>query len=199
VKPPSPEAVTALLRAWSHGDEKARDRLLPLVYADLRRRAARFLRRERPDHTLQPTALVHEAYMRLVGQSADWQNRSHFFGVASEMMRRVLVDHARARRAARREGDRFQVTLDEGLAVSQPREVDLVALDAALEELAALDARQGRMVELRFFGGLSLEETAEALGVSLATVKRDWHSAKAWLFRRMTGKPSPTAGGRDDA
>jgi len=186
LKPPSPEAVTALLQAWSRGDAGARDRLIPLVYDDLRRRAARQLRRERSGHTLQPTALVHEAYLRLLGQKdVVWQNRAQFFGIASQMMRRILVDHARGHQAAKREGAQFRVTLDEAVAVADQRDVDLVLLDQALEELSAFDARQGRIVELRFFGGLSIEETAEALGISPATVKREWALAKAWLHRRM--------------
>ena len=184
-KPP-PEAITALLRAWSEGDESARDQLLPVVYADLRRRAAAYLRRERRDHTLQPTALVHEAYIRLAGQrNAAWQNRSQFFAVASQMMRRILVDHARSRKAAKRPGSALRVELEEDVAAIAPLDVDLLLLDQALDELTSLDARQGRMVELRFFGGLSHEETAEALGVSLATVNRDWRLAKAWLHQRV--------------
>lgn len=186
MKPSSPEAVTAVLQAWSQGDAAARDRLIPLVYDDLRRLAARQLRRERPSHTLQPTALVHEAYLRLLGQKdVVWENRAQFFGIASQMMRRILVDHARGRQAAKREGARLRVTLDEAAAVAGERDVDLVLLDQALDELSALDPRQGRIVELRFFGGLSIEETAEALGISPATVKREWPVAKAWLHRRM--------------
>lgn len=183
---PSQEAVTSLLQAWSQGDVRARDELFPLVYEELRRRASAYMRRERRDHTLRPTALVSEAYLRLIGQrSAAWQNRSHFFGVASQMMRRILVDHSRAVAAAKRPRPGLRVTLDERLAVAAPREVDLVLLDQALEELAALDERRSRVVELRFFGGLSLEESAEVLGVSLATVNRDWRLAKAWLHHRL--------------
>ena len=182
---PSPEAVTTLLQAWSQGDESARDQLLPLVYDELRKRAAAYLRRERRDHTLPPTALVHEAYLRLVGQRSAWQSRAQFFGVASQMMRRILVDHARARKAAKRPGSGLRVALQEDAGAVDPIEVDLILLDRALDELAALDQRQGRVVELRFFGGLSLEEIAETLGVSLATVNRDWRLARAWLHQRV--------------
>jgi len=183
---PVPAAVTTLLQAWSQGDVRARDELFPLVYEELRRRASAHMRRERRDHTLRPTALVNEAYLRLVGQrSAEWQNRSQFFGVASQMMRRILVDHGRAAAAAKRPRPGLRVTLDNALAAVVPRELDLVLLDQALDELAALDERQSRVVELRFFGGLSLEEIAELLGVSLATVNRDWRLAKAWLHQRL--------------
>ncbi len=180
-KPPR-EALTALLQAWSRGDTSARDQLLPMVYAELRRRAENHLRRERPDHTLQPTALVHEAYLRLCEQNAGWKNREQFFALASQLMRRVLVDHARARNAAKRPSGKTRVTLA-GEAASQ--EVDLIELDEALEQLAAADARQARIVELRFFGGLSLQEVGSVLDVSLATVNREWRSARAWLYRRI--------------
>jgi RNA polymerase sigma factor (TIGR02999 family) len=183
VKPRSPESVTALLQAWNTGDAEAGRRLIPLVYGELRRRAGGYLRRERPGHTLQPTALVHEAYLRLVGLQVHLRNRSQFFGVASNLMRRILVDHARRRRAAKR--DAIRVTLNE---VAQPvaeRAVDLVRLDEALTELSALDARQARVVELRYFGGLTLQEAAKVLGVSVPTVKRDWALARAWLFDRL--------------
>jgi RNA polymerase sigma factor (TIGR02999 family) len=183
--PPSPEAVTRLLRAWSEGDLAARDQLVPLVYDELRRRAAAYLRRERRGHTLQPTALVHEAYSRLAAQHEPFKNRSQFFAMASQMMRRVLVDHARAHHARKRASGGLRVDLTEGLAVAEPRELDFMALDRALEELAALDERQVRLVELRFFGGLTAEEAAEALSVSLATANRDWALARAWLFRRL--------------
>lgn len=182
---PPPEAVTRLLRAWSEGDLAARDELVPLVYDELRRRAASYLRRERRGHTLQPTALVHEAYGRLAAQHEPFQNRAQFFAMASQMMRRVLVDHARAHQARKRASGGLRVDLTEGLAVSQPRPVDLITLDRALEELAALDERQARLVELRFFGGLTAEESADALQVSLATANRDWALARAWLFRRL--------------
>ena len=180
--PPAGE-VTRLLEAWSRGDLSARDALIPVVYAELRRRAAAYLRRERPGHTLRPTALVHEAYLRLCAQDAGFQNRDHFFGMASRLMRRILVDHARARGAAKRGGP-LQVTSGEDPAV-QPPPLDLLDLDRALEELAALDEREGRLVELRYFGGLTLEETARVLGVSLATAKNDWSHAKAWLLTRL--------------
>ena len=177
--------VTALLRAWSRGDEGARDALLPLVYEELRRRAAAYLRRERRGHTLQPTALVHEAYLRLVGQDVAWKDRAHFFGLASEIMRRVLVDHARSRKAGKRAGGWTRVELDEAVALSEQRDIDLVVLDQALAELSDLDPRHGRIVELRFFGGLTLEQTAAVLGVSPATVKRDWSLARTWIYRRV--------------
>ena len=180
--------VTELLRAWSGGDRTARDRLMPLVYGELRRRAAAHLRRERRGHTLQPTALVHEAYLRLVDQrSAVWQNRAQFFGVAAEMMRRILVDRARAHRSAKRSGQWARVTLDPALAATNPLDVEVLDLDRALTDLAAFDTRKSRIAELRFFGGLSLKETGEVLGVSLATVERDWQVARAWLFGRLTG------------
>jgi RNA polymerase sigma factor (TIGR02999 family) len=181
--------VTRLLQAWRDGDEAARDRVIPLVYAELRRRAAGHLRRERRGHTLRPTDLVHETYLRLCGQDPAWRNREQLFGVASQLMRRILVDHARMRAALKRGGVR--VTLAEDMAASPTAEPDLLDLDAALEELAALDERQVRLVELRFFGGLAIEEAARVLGVSVATANRDWVTAKAWLFRRLKRrKPS---------
>jgi RNA polymerase sigma factor (TIGR02999 family) len=183
-----PGPVTSLLRAWSRGDEVAREQLVPLVYAELRRRAAGYLRRERQGHTLDPTALVHEVYLRLVDQRAvEWQNRAHFFGIASQMMRRILVDHARSQKAQKRGGDGVRVELDEAVAGGAARDLDLEALDAALDELEQLDGRQSRIVELRYFGGLSIEETAEVLKLSPATVKRDWTLARAWLHRRLKG------------
>jgi RNA polymerase sigma factor (TIGR02999 family) len=180
VEPPRREEVTGLLQAWSRGDEAARDRLFPLVYQELKRRAASYLRRERAGHTLQPTALVHEAYLRLSEQNEGWKNRAQFFAVASQIMRRILVDDARRRHAAKR-----NITLGEGMLASDPREVDLIALDAALDQLAAADPRQARMVELRFFGGLTQKEVGDLLGVSLATVNREWRLAKAWLYQRI--------------
>ena len=178
--------VTELLVAWRQGDEAARDRLMATVYAELRRRAGGFLRRERPGHALQATALVHEAYLRLVDQDrVVWQNRAHFLAVAAQLMRRILVDHARAEQAGKRGGARQRVTLSEGHAVQEAKELDVLALEDALEELAALDPQQARVVEMRYFGGLSIEETAEALGISPATVKRDWALARAWLYRRL--------------
>ena len=179
--------VSELLHAWGEGDTQARDDLLPLVYAELRAQAARYLRRERRDHTLQPTALVHEAYLRLIGQTrVSWQNRAHFFGVAAEMMRRILVDHARKHQAAKRPGVAMKVAWDDRIGAAQPVDCELLLLDQALTELAARDERQARVVELRYFGGLSEQETSEVLAVSRATVTRDWNVARAWLYRRMT-------------
>jgi RNA polymerase sigma factor (TIGR02999 family) len=182
---PPPGDITRLLQSWSQGDDVAREELAALVYSELHRRAVAMLRREQKGHTLRPTALVHEAYLRLVGQRTSWRNSSHFFGVASQAMRRVLVDHARARHAAKRAEGGLRVELTEALASSEPREVDLLALDAALDALASRDPEQARLVELRFFGGLSHEEAAEVMGVSLASAKREWSLAKAWLFRRL--------------
>ncbi|HEY6508408.1 MAG TPA: ECF-type sigma factor, partial [Vicinamibacterales bacterium] len=180
--------VSGLLEAWSHGDDQARDRLLDVVYQELRRRAAAHLRRERVGDTLQPTALVHEAYLRLVKQDGAWQNRGQFFGVASQMMRRILVDRARARNMTKRSGQWARVTLDEGAGVAQAREVDVLDLDRALVELATFDPRKSQVAELRFFGGLSLDETGHALGLSVATVERDWKAARAGLYARLTAK-----------
>ena len=180
------DELTAVLRAWSDGDPAAEAKLLPLVYDQLRRQAAHQLRRERPGHSLSPTAVVHELYLRLVPQErASWVNRAQFFAVASRLIRRVLVDHARARRTAKRAGGWQRVTLADDVAEAGPLDLDLLALDRALEELAALDARRARLVELRYFGGLSLDETAAALGVSAATVSREWQLARAWLHRRL--------------
>jgi RNA polymerase sigma factor (TIGR02999 family) len=182
-----PTEMTALLRAWGSGDKSALDRLLPLIYDELRRLAAHYLRAERPDHTLQPTALVHEAYLRLSQTNRmTLQDRAHFFRLAAEMMRRVLVDHARKRRAAARGGGETKVALDEALGLAGRQELDLLALDDALSQLAVIDPQPSRVVELKFFGGLSNEETAEALGVSPATVKRDWAWAKAWLHQELS-------------
>jgi RNA polymerase sigma-70 factor (ECF subfamily) len=179
--------VTGLLQAWSAGNPNAQEELLPLVYKELRRRAAGHLRRDRRDHTLQPTALVHEAYLRLVGQrDVDWQSRTHFFALASRMMRRILVDHARARAAAKRPDAALRVTLNGDLASVDPRGCDLLMLDQALSELAVLDERQESIVELCYFGGLTEVEVAGALSVSRSTVARELRSAKAWLYRRMT-------------
>jgi RNA polymerase sigma factor (TIGR02999 family) len=180
------EGITRLLNAWQEGDAGARDRLFVLVYEELRRRAGVQLRRERQGHTLRPTALVNEVYLRLMGQDrVKWQNRAQFFGIASETMRRVLVDHARERKAAKRGGTAVRVALEEDVASTDAREVDLIALDTALDELANLDARQGRVVELRFFGGLGTAEIADVLDVSRATVDRDWRFARTWLYRRL--------------
>jgi RNA polymerase sigma factor (TIGR02999 family) len=181
-----PPDITVLLKEWSGGNLQARDRLVPVVYDELRRRAAAQLRRERSGHTLQPTALVHEVYLRLVDQDrADWQNRAQFFAVASQIMRRVLVDRARARNMAKRSGRWARVSLVEDAARGSPRDVDVLDLDIALDELAAFDARKARVAELRFFGGLSLEESATVLDTSVATTMRDWQAARAWLFNRL--------------
>jgi RNA polymerase sigma factor (TIGR02999 family) len=180
-----------LLIQWSKGDSAALEALVPLVYDELRRLAQLYLSREKPGHTLSSTALVHEAYLRLVKQKdVTWQNRAHFFGVAARMMRRILVDHARRHGYAKRGGGAVTLALDETMAPAPQREVGLVALDDALDTLAKLDERQSRMVELRFFGGLSIEETSEVLGVSAPTVKREWASARAWLFREISGSPN---------
>jgi RNA polymerase sigma factor (TIGR02999 family) len=184
-----PPDVTEILQEVRQGDKDAAARLMPLVYDELRRLAEHYLRQERPDHTLQATALVHEAYLKLIDQRrVDWQNRAHFFAVAAQLMRRILVDHARRHRASKRGGFQHKLSLDEAIDYSQSRDVDLVALDDALHALAHLDERQSQIVELRFFGGLTIEETAEALGVSPATVKVDWSMAKAWLRREISGE-----------
>ena len=178
--------VTLILQEWSDGDTGAPERLMPLVYAELRRLARDYLRRERPAHTLQPTALVHEAYLRLVDQTRlTWQNRAHFYGVAAQMMRRILVDHARTRGAQKRGGPAQQLSLDEARFSPEERPADLVALDEALKALAETDERKARVVELRFFAGLNMEETAEVLKVSEKTVRRDWQMAKLWLHREL--------------
>ena len=176
--------VTALLLAWSDGDQAAASRLIDAVYDELRRVARRHLRGER-DHSLAPTALVHEVYLKLVDQRrVRWQNRAHFFGIAAQLMRRILVDHARSRAAAKRGRDRT-VCLDAADAATPPFDVDILALDAALDKLGALDARQSKLVELRFFAGLTVEEVAAALDVAPITVKRDWAHARAWLFHEL--------------
>lgn len=178
--------VSQLLQAWGRGDLQAREDLIPLVYQQLRKRAAAYLRRERQDHILQPTALVNEAYIRLMGQQrVTWLNRAQFFGVASQMMRRILVDHARERQAAKREGG-VRVELVDGVATVPPLDCELLMLDDALQELARLDERQAHIVELKYFGGLSEEEVAAVLSLSRATITREWQSARAWLYRRMT-------------
>ena len=182
----SPHQITQLLKDWGNGDETARDQLMPLVYEELRHMAHRHMRKEPSGHTLQTSALVHEAYMRLVDQKAvQWQNRAHFYGIAAQMMRRILVDHARGRQYAKRGGDARPVSLDEGAIVSEERAAEVVALDEALISLAAIDQRKSQIVTLRFFGGLSIEETAAVLAVSPGTVMRDWTLAKAWLRREM--------------
>ena len=181
--------VSQLLLNWGQGDEAARNELIPLVYGELRRIARRYLSRERPDHTLQSGALVHEAYLRLLHKEPpQWQNRAHFFGVAAQLMRHILVDHARSRLAGKRGAGAPRLALDPQMALPQKREMDLVALDDALTKLASLDSQQSRLIELRFFGGLSIEETAVVLGISPATVKREWTTARAWLQREMKRK-----------
>jgi RNA polymerase sigma factor (TIGR02999 family) len=180
--------ITELLRGWSRGDKDAADKLLPLVYRELKKIAAAHMRRERGNHTLVATALVHEAFLRLAGQDADFENRGQFFGVAASMMRRVLVDHARARHAAKRPRAELAINVDDAnLAAPTGAPIDLLGLDAALDELAKFDERQARLVELRYFAGLTSEQVAEVLGVSLSTVKREWNLARAWLYRRLQG------------
>ena len=182
-------SITKLLFRWREGDQDALQQLMPLVYDELRRLARHYLRQERTDHTLQSTALVHEAYLRLAGENPpEWQNRAHFFGIAANIMRRILVECARGRKAAKRGGDACYLNLDETLAFSNPLNLAVLELDRALSELAELDAQQSRIVELRFFAGLSIEDTSEVMGISRATVKRDWVSARAWLYRAMTGE-----------
>jgi len=179
--------VTQLLLRWSEGDKAALGKLMPLVYRELRRLAGHYMRRERPGHTLQASALVNEAYLRLVDyRRMQWQNRAHFFAVAAQAMRRVLVEHARSRQYAKRGGTAQRISLDDVAVLTDQQAAELVALDDALTSLEALDARKVRIVELRYIGGLSIEEAAETLGVSTATVERDWRSAKAWLYRAIS-------------
>jgi len=183
--------VTRLLVNWSKGDQQALEDLTPLVYGELRRLAGRYLRRERSDHTLQSTALVHEAYLRLVDQrNVQWQNRAHFFGVAAQLIRRILVDYARSHQTLKRGAGACKLSLDEAIGAPEKRDLNVVALDDALDDLAKIDPQQSRIVELRFFAGLSIEETAEVLKISPATVKRDWVVAKAWLYRNISGRES---------
>jgi len=190
----SPEEVTGLLLAWSDGEQTALEKLMPLVYAELHRLAKRYMRREHVGHTLQTSALVNEAYLRLIdARSVRWQNRAHFFAVSARIMRRILVDFARAKQNLKRGGGAPQITLDEGLVVSPESGADLLALDEALERLAVLNERQSRVVELRYFGGLNEDEVAEALKVSPRTVRSDWILARAWLYRELS------RGGSDDA
>jgi RNA polymerase sigma factor (TIGR02999 family) len=180
--------ITHLLKEWSEGDQQALDELTPLVYEELRQQAARYLRKERPNHSLQATALINEAFLRLIDvKDVQWQNRAHFFAIAANLMRRILVDHARRRDAEKRGGSQVCLTLDEGLAWASEPDVDLLAIDEALDKLAVIDEQQARVVELRFFSGLTVEETAIALGVSPKTVKRDWSVARAWLKREIGG------------
>lgn len=184
---PAPHEVTQLLVAWSHGDQAAVDRLFPLVAAELHRLAHRFMRREPTGHTLQTTALVNEAYLRLVDASqVAWQDRAHFFAVSATLMRRILVDFARSRRYRKRGGDAVTLRLDEAMVPVPPPGIDVIALDEALERLSAFDPRASRIIELRFFGGLTIDETAEVVGVSARTIKHEWATAKAWLFGELS-------------
>ena len=183
--PTGSNQVTALLKKWRDGDQEALNSLMPLVYDELRRLARRYLRQERLDHTLQSTALVHEAYLRLVDRPAQVQNRQHFYAIAAQLMRQILVDSAPSRSAAKRKYA-VKLTLDRSVALPQQANLDLLALDDALTGLSRLSPRQSRIVELRFFGGLSIEETSEVLGLSSATIERDWTNARAWLYREMT-------------
>jgi len=184
-----PKNVTDLLIDWSNGDQTAYERLVPLVYTELHRLAHRYMRRERADHTLQTTALVNEAYVRLVDQtSTRWQNRGQFFGICAELMRRILVDYARQQQYQKRGGGAQRVTLDETAQVTEEKTVDLVALDEALENLAKFDPRKARVVELRFFGGLNVDETAEVMGIHANTVIRDWSAARSWLYNAVTSE-----------
>jgi RNA polymerase sigma-70 factor, ECF subfamily len=183
----SPQGVTQLLKAWGNGEQQALDQLMPLVYTELHRLAHRYMGRERSAHLLQPTALVHEAYERLVNlKDVSWQNRAHFFGVSAQLMRRILVDYARSRRYNKRGGEWRQVPLNEAVAVFRDRRTDIVALDDALRTLAEIDARKSSVVEMRFFGGLSIKEVAEVLKVSQETVMRDWRLARVWLLRELS-------------
>ena len=183
--------VTQLLVNWSQGDQGALEQLMPLVYGELRRLASSYLRRERSNHTLQSTALVHEAFMRLVNQQdVQWRNRAHFYAIAAQMIRRILVDYARSQHADKRGAGAVKLELDEAMAVPHQPEIDLLGLNDALDQLAELDARQSRVVELRFFAGLSIEETAEVMHLSPASIKREWNTARAWLFRQMTRQPA---------
>jgi RNA polymerase sigma factor (TIGR02999 family) len=180
--------ITKLLLGYGRGDKEALDELMPVVYDELRRQAARYLRREQAGHTLQTTALIHETYVRLVDQRhVQWQNRAHFFGIAAQLMRRILVDHARTKKRVKRGGSDIRVSLDDADVSVKEKDLDVVALDEALQRLSAIDEQQSRVVELRFFSGLTVEETAEAMGISKATVKRDWSMAKAWLHRELSG------------
>jgi RNA polymerase sigma factor (TIGR02999 family) len=184
---PRPPEVTQLLRAWQNGDEAALETLTSLVQAELHRLARHYMARERVDHTLQPTALINEAWLRLIDwRNANWQNRAHFFAISAQLMRHILVDHARRRSYAKRDDERQKVSIDQALEVNLERSSDLVAIDDALNSLSSLDPRQGKVVELRFFGGLSEEETAEVLKISAKTVQREWNKAKAWLYYELS-------------
>ena len=186
---PASQDLTQLLLAWNQGDQSALERLLPLVDAELRRLAHAYMRRENPDHTLQTSALINEAYLRLVDQQqVRWQNRAHFFGITAQLMRRILLDHARGHARVKRGGAAHFVPLEEAAQVSEQKAAELIALDEALQELERFDARKSRLVELRFFGGLNNEEVAEVMGLSLRTVEREWRKAKAWMYQALTGE-----------
>jgi RNA polymerase sigma factor (TIGR02999 family) len=188
--PSTSRDLSQLIVSWRNGDKAALDEMSGVLYQELRRLARYVLSSERPNHTLQPTGLVHEAYLRLVSQKdVDWRNRAHFLGIAASMMRRILINYAEARKAAKREGYADAIGLEDALGVFTNPQVDFLELNRALDELAKLDSQQGKVVELRYFGGLSIEETAEVLGMSPATVKRDWSTARLWLFQRMGGTP----------
>jgi RNA polymerase sigma factor (TIGR02999 family) len=188
---PQPKDVTTLLVEWSAGNSQAFNELVPLVYDQLRQLAARQLRRERPNHTLHSTALVHEAYLKLIDQRrVQWKDREHFFAVASQVIRRILVTYARSRHASKRGSGATMLAFDESIALPDRKDVDLVALDDALESLSRLDAQQGRIIELRFFGGLSIDGTARVMGISTSSVTRDWNVARAWLFRELSRSAS---------
>jgi RNA polymerase sigma factor (TIGR02999 family) len=190
--PALPQEITQLLMKWSQGDKSALDQLVPLVYPELRRLAKRHMNRENPGHTLQTSALINEAYLKLVDQqNVEWQNRAHFFAVAAQLMRHILVDHARTRNYAKRGGGAPKVPLDEAAALTEQRAAELIALDDALRDLATLDERRSQIIELRFFGGLSLDETAEVINISPSTVQREWRAAKAWLHHTMTNRGEP--------
>ena len=184
------DEITQLLVAWSHGEESALEALTPIVYGELRRLAQSYMRRERAEHTLQSTAIVHEAFIRLIDQNVEWQSRAHFFAIAARMMRRILVDHARAKSRSKRGAGMTHVEIDDQVMQSPARSVDLMALDEALEHLAKIDPQRGRIVELKYFGGLSNEESANVLGISTATVQRQWSGAKAWLYRELSSRES---------
>jgi RNA polymerase sigma factor (TIGR02999 family) len=188
----STDGITKLLQGWRGGDRAALDALVPVVYKELHRLAHCELRKERPDHTLQSTALVHEAYFRLVGQSLpQWESRTHFFAIAAQLMRQILVDYARRHRASKRGSGVCMLTLDDAVLLPQRKDVDVVAIDDALNALAEIDPRQSRIVELRFFAGLSLQEISEVMGIATATVQRDWTAARAWLHREISRRPIP--------
>ena len=188
----STDGITKLLQGWRGGDRAALDALVPVVYKELHRLAHCELRKERPDHTLQSTALVHEAYFRLVGQTLpQWESRTHFFAIAAQLMRQILVDYARRHRASKRGSGACMLTLDDAVVLPQRKDVDVVAIDDALNALAEVDPRQSRIVELRFFAGLSLQEISEVMGIATATVQRDWTAARAWLHREISRRPIP--------